>query len=81
MTRTAAIDHLPRILAAPLTRSVRGIPSELALGPDDGLPAECAATFDNLRVLPKAVLVERIATLHPVRMVEACRALRHAVDC
>ena len=81
MSRSAAISVLNSVLAAPVTRSVRGIPTELPLGPDDGMPTECAASFDNLRVVPKANLVERICTLQPARLAEACVALRVAVDC
>lgn len=81
MTRTAAIPVLNGLLAAPLTRTIRGIPSELRLGPPDGMPAECAASFDNLRVVPKANLVERACALDEVRLAEACAALRAAVDC
>ncbi len=81
MTRSAAIPVLHSVLAAPVTRTVRHIPTELSLGPDDGMPTECAASFDNLRVVPKAYLVERLCSLEPIRLVEACRALRAAVDC
>lgn len=81
MTRTAAIPVLNGVLAAPVTRTVRDIPTEVLLGPDDGMPIECAASFDNLRVVPKSYLVERLCALEPTRMLEACRAVRAAVDC
>ena len=81
MTRAAAIPVLRSVLVAPITRTVRGIPTEVSLGPDDGMPAECAATFDNLRVIRKANLTERLCSLNPVRLTEACSALRAAVDC
>ena len=81
VTRTAAIPVLNGVLAAPVTRTIRNIPTELLLGPDDGMPTECAASFDNLRVVPKSQLVDRVCTLDPPRLVEACRALRTAVDC
>jgi mRNA interferase MazF len=81
VTRNAAIPVLHSVLAVPITRTVRDIPSELKLGPDDGMPVECAASFDNLRVVPKAHLVGRQCVLGPPRVVEACRALRVAVDC
>jgi mRNA interferase MazF len=81
MTRSAAIPVLHSVLAAPVTRTVREIPTELPLGPDDGMPTDCAASFDNLRVVPKAYLVDWQCTLEPLRFVEACRALRAAVDC
>ncbi|MCY4069613.1 MAG: type II toxin-antitoxin system PemK/MazF family toxin [Acidimicrobiaceae bacterium] len=81
MSRSAAIPVLNSVLAVPVTRTVRDIPTELPLGPDDGMPADCAASFDNLRVVPKANLVTLICTLGPVRLAEACAALREAVDC
>jgi mRNA interferase MazF len=81
MTRSAAIPVMNSVLAAPVTKTVREIPTELRLGPDDGMPAECAASFDNLRVVPKAYLVERLCDLAPARLVDACVALRAAVDC
>lgn len=81
MTRTAAIPVLHSVLAAPITRTVRGIPTELPLGPEDGMPEECVASFDNLRVVAKAYLVRRQCALDPVRLVEACETLRSVVDC
>ena len=81
MSRSTAIPVLAGVLAAPVTRTVRRIPTELALGPDDGLPTECAASFDNLRVVPKAYLTERICELDGLRLEEACNALQIAVDC
>lgn len=81
MTRSGAISVLHNVLAAPITRTIRGIPTELRLGVEDGMPTECAASFDNLRVVPKAYLVERLCVIDQVLMVEACRALRVSVDC
>jgi len=80
MTRTAAIPVLRSVVAAPVTRTIRDIPTELRLGPDDGMPTECAASFDNLRVVAKAYLVERQCVLAAARMVEACNAVRAAVE-
>ena len=81
MTRPSAIPLLNQVVAAPVTRTIRNIPSELRLGPDDGMPTECAASFDNLRVVPKSLLLDRICTLGPDRLAEACRALRTAMAC
>lgn len=81
MTRTATIPVLHSVIVAPLTRTIRDIPTELRLGPSDGMPTECAASFDNLRVVAKAYLVERQCVLGPMRLAEACQALRSAVDC
>jgi mRNA interferase MazF len=81
LTRSAAIPVLHNLLAAPITRTVRNLPTELPLGPDDGMPTVCAASFDNMRVVPKAYLVGRQCVLDVVRMAEACVALRAALDC
>lgn len=81
MTRTAVIPELNNVLAAPVTRTIRNIPTEVPLGPDDGMPTECAASFDNLCVVPKSHLVERVCTLDAMRLMDACRAVRAAVDC
>ncbi|MXW99717.1 MAG: type II toxin-antitoxin system PemK/MazF family toxin [Acidimicrobiaceae bacterium] len=81
MSRNAAIPVLNSVLAAPVTRTIRDIPTELPLGPDDGMPADCVASFDNLRIVPKANLVDHICSLRPERLAQACAALRTAVDC
>lgn len=81
LTRDAAIPVLRWVLVAPVTRTVRGIPTELLLDADDGMPEPCAAAFDNVRPVRRSLLVERITALSPDRMADACTALRHAVDC
>jgi mRNA interferase MazF len=81
LTRDEAIPVLRRILVAPVTRSVRGIPTEVPLGPPEGLPTECVATLDNVVTLSKAMLVRRLGALSPDRRRETCEALRAATDC
>lgn len=81
MTRDVAIPVLTRVLAAPLTRTVRGIATDLSLDESDGLPGPCAASFDNLVLIDKSLLGERIACLGEHRMTSACRALRFATGC
>lgn len=81
MTRDAAIPVLTWLLVAPITRTVRGIPTEVALDADDGMPQPCAVTLDNVRPVRAALLTTRITTLDPDRMGEVCDALRTAVAC
>jgi len=81
MTRSAAIPVLNSVLAVPVSRTIRDIPTELPLGPDDGMPTECVATFDNLRVVNKAYLVDQICVLRPSKVAAACVALHIATDC
>jgi mRNA interferase MazF len=81
LTRQAAIPVLHTVLVAPATRTVRGIPTEVALGPDDGMPEPCALNFDNLTAVPKALLTERITRLAPAKLAEVCPALNVAAGC
>ena len=81
LTRQAAIPVLTSVLVAPATRTVRGIPTEVALGRADGMPDECALSFDNLTTVPKALLTARITALPEARLGELCAALRVATGC
>ncbi|MGD0385971.1 MAG: type II toxin-antitoxin system PemK/MazF family toxin [Solirubrobacteraceae bacterium] len=81
LTRQAAIAVLHAVLVAPATRTVRGIPTEVLLGPDDGMPEACVLSFDNLTTVPKALLTERITRLPPARLAEICPALTVAAGC
>jgi mRNA interferase MazF len=81
LTRQAAIDVLGSVLVAPATRTVRGIPTEVVLSPDEGMPAECALSFDTLTTVPKALLTERITEVAEHRRDELCLALRAASGC
>lgn len=81
LTRDAAVPVLGALLAVPATRTVRGIASEVELGPEDGMPDQCALTLDSIRAVAKGFFVERICTLGPERMESVCRALAHATGC
>ena len=80
VTRSAAVPVLTGIVVAPVTRSVRGIPTEIAMGQPEGLPSDCAASFDNLRRMRRSVLTERVGSLG-VRAGEICNALDALADC
>ena len=81
LTRTAAIPVLRSLLVVPATRTIRGIPTEVFLDEDDGMPVECALSLDNVTVVPRALLTERITKLSPQRIDEVCRALSIATGC
>jgi mRNA interferase MazF len=81
LTRDAAIPVLTAVLAVPATRTMRGIPTEVAVGPEDGMPETCVLTLDNVTVVPKAFFVERICELGTGVMTGVCRALGHATAC
>ncbi|MGH9126860.1 MAG: type II toxin-antitoxin system PemK/MazF family toxin, partial [Acidimicrobiales bacterium] len=80
VTRSEAVPVLSAIVVAPVTRTVRRIPTEVLLGEDEGLTPECAASFDNLQRIRRSSLVERIGQLGP-RREEICVSLRALVDC
>ena len=69
LTRQAAIPALRSVLVAPATRTIRGIPTEVAL------------SLDNLTTVPKGLLTERITRLNQARLGELCAALRVATGC
>ena len=75
------IPVLNHVIVAPATRIVRQIPTEVVLGRGDGMPEPCALSLDNLTVVAKAALRERICRLGPERMRAVCAALGVAVDC
>ena len=81
LTRQTAIPLLHAVLAVPATSTIRGIPTEVAIGPDDGMPAETVLSLDNLVVLPKSRFVEPICRLSTQRMREVCKALAIATGC
>ena len=81
LTRQAAIAVLNSVLVAPATRTVRGIPTEITLTRDDGMPDVCALSFDNLTTVPKSLLTTRITSLPETRLPELCTALRAAAGC
>ena len=81
LTRDPLADRIGAVVVAACTRTVRGLTSELPLGPADGLPVPCVATFDNLHTLRRSALRRRITRLKPERMEEACRILSQALGC
>ena len=80
VTRSQAVPVLTWIVVAPVTRTVRGLPTEIPLGPEEGLASPCAASFDNLQPARRGFLTQRIGALaHPRD--EICRALSALADC
>jgi mRNA interferase MazF len=82
LSRDAAIPRLRRVLVAPCTTTIRGLPSEVVLEPDvDPVPRPCAVNLDSVESVPTAILVERLGRLADERMVRICDALAIAVAC
>lgn len=81
LTRDEAIPVLYEVLAAPVTRRVRGIPTEVALDDRDGVPEACCVSLDNITLILPALCTSRVALLSPARMREVCVALSAATGC
>jgi mRNA interferase MazF len=81
VTRSEAVPVLVWILVAPVTRTIRQIPTEVPLGRSHGLPDECVAAFDNLQPIRRSFLTQRVGELHDDEVDEICRALRALADC
>lgn len=80
VTRSEAVPVLQGIIVAPVTRTVRGIPTEIRLSEVEGLPVESVASFDNLQRVRRASLTIQAGDLGD-RRGEICSALRAMADC
>ena len=70
------------MVVAALTRTRRGLVSELALTPaKDGVPTDCVVNFDNVHTVPRDSFRRRITTLSKARLADACQVLRDSFDC
>jgi mRNA interferase MazF len=81
VSRSEAASVLHRIVVAPVTRTVRGIPTEVPLGKRHGLPVDCCASFDNLQAMHRRAFVHRVGCLAVDEAGEICRALEALADC
>ncbi len=81
LTRASALRHLSRVTVAPITSTIRGVPSEVALGPDDGMKVPCAVNLHNVVTVSQAGLGRRVAQLDASRMRDVCAALAFALGC
>jgi mRNA interferase MazF len=81
LTRERFIPRLTSLLVAPITTTVRDIPTEVELGSDDGMPTRCAANFDNTFTLGVDRFVAPLTALSDARMEQVCAAYRFAAGC
>jgi mRNA interferase MazF len=82
LTRDPVADRIGSVVVAALTRTHRGLVSEVELHGDiDGVPSDCVVNFDIIHTLPRDRFRRRVATLSPARMAQACRALRASTGC
>jgi mRNA interferase MazF len=79
LTRDSALEYLGDATVAPITRTIREIPSEVVLTPADGLPVDCAVNLDHIQTIAKDKLGGLITTLDESKMNSIRRALMFAL--
>lgn len=79
VTRDRAIPLLANVTVAAVTGTVRGLPTEVPLGPEHGLARECVANCDNLFTIPKNALGRLRGELDPASLERLRTALRIAL--
>ena len=81
LTRNSAITYLSTVTVAPVTSTIRGVPSEVILNEEDGMKSTCAVNLHNAVTVSQRRLGKRVAQLSPERMDEVCDALRFSLEC
>ena len=81
LTRDSAIGHLSTATVAPVTSTVRDVPSEVILDVDDGMKSRCAVNLHNAVTISQQRLGRRVASLSNERMQQVCAALRFSLGC
>ena len=80
LSRNEAYRIRELVVVAPLTRRIRGIPSEVPLGLEDGVPRACVVNLDTIVTIARASLSERLASLSPEKLKAVEAALHFALD-
>ena len=81
LTRDSALDYLTTATVAPVTSTIRGVPSEVVIGVEDGMKGPCAVNLHNVVTVDQRKLGRRVAQLDPGRMREVCAALGFSLGC
>ena len=80
LTRDSVLEYLGEVTVAPITTTIRNIPSEVFLTKADGMPRDCAVNCDHLQTVSKAKIGSLITSLPPARMADVSQAIRFALD-
>ena len=81
LTRDSAVPYLSTVTVAPITSTIRSVPSEVLLTSDDGMKTRCAVNLHNAVTVSQDRLGKRVAQLSSLRMAEICAALRFSLGC
>lgn len=80
LSRDVAYRVRTSVTVAVITRTIRSIPTEVPLGPEDGLPTKCVVNLDNILTIPKSLLTDRIAMISTDKMAQVVKAITFALD-
>ena len=79
LTRGSALEFLSEVTIAPVTSTIRNIPSEVVLTPSDGMPRACAVNLDHIQTVSRAKIGGLITTLEKEKMSEIRTSLLFAI--
>jgi mRNA interferase MazF len=80
LTRNSIIGYLNEVTVAPVTSTIREIPSEVYLNHTDGMAQECAVNCDHIQTVAKSRIGSLITSLTDARMTEVRQAITFALD-
>jgi mRNA interferase MazF len=80
LTRNSILDYLDEITVAPITSTIRDIPSEVSLSPEDGMRKDCAINCDHIQTVSKVKIGSFISTLSKDKIIELRRAVCFALN-
>ncbi|MCL2787242.1 MAG: type II toxin-antitoxin system PemK/MazF family toxin [Micrococcales bacterium] len=80
LTRDVAFGYLSKVTIAPITSTVRGLSTELPLGPANGLDHSCVASCDNVTTIAKDAIIKQVGYLHDSQEADLTRSLANAFD-
>ena len=81
LTRQEVLPLLRTAIVAPITSTIRGLPSEVVVGPDEGLRHDSAINLDHVQTVEQRQLRRYVGSLSPDKMRQVCRALAIATGC
>lgn len=80
LTRDSILEYLGEVTVAPVTSTIRNIPSEVSLTKRDGMPRDCAINFDHIQTVSRGKIGSLITTLSPDRMRHVRESILFALD-
>jgi len=80
LSRDAAYRVRTSVTVGVVTRTIRSIPVEVPLGPEDGMGSPCVVNLDDILTVPKSCLTRRLTMLSPDKMTAVAKAIAFALD-